>query len=325
MQGRKVILTWCAFGAIVWSLGAIAAAQEVYRDLQPGSLLVFPVFDITEGFVTQMHITNTDPMTAVQVQIDFVCPGSSQDPFCDALSRHLTIVSSGTMVIDVEEFHPPCKQGYAIVFAENAMYQAISFNTLIGSYNVTRRYRSHEGGAEQAIAIQSIKPFNEVLGASGALQFGPDPNPDTQDYAALATQLFTSFRAVGGSDPLRGSELILLTLNTIVGAPNPASLVVIDFRSENAVAFSATWEFVCWTQVRIDDIDFNVMEDHLGTLYGSMTIMPAPSCPLPGGCPPLIPFDPAVLGAMRGLEWRTKRARNLYHDELPKSAMYLTR
>ena len=325
MQGRNVILTWYAFGAIVLSLGAVADAQEVYRDLQPGSFLVFPVFDITQGFITQLHITNTDPMMAVQIQLDFVCPGSRQDPFCDALTRHLTIIPSGALVLDVEEFHPPCNQGYIVVFAENAMHQAISFNALIGSYNITRRYREHDGGAEQAITIQSVKPFNEVLGESGVLQFGPHPNPATQDYAALATQLFTSFRAVGGSEKVYGSDLILLTLNTMIGAPNPASLVVIDFWNENAVAFSASLEFVCWTQVRVDEIDFNFVSANLGTLYGSMTIIPAPNCPLPGGCPPLTPFDPAVLGAIRGLEWRTKRARNLYHDELPKSAMYLTR
>lgn len=325
MQGRN--FTWNTMIAIVLSLifSTSVAAQDVYRDLQPGSLLVFPAFDITEDFITQLRITNTDSVTSVDIQLNFICPGSRQDLFCDALDRHLTLTPSGTAVLDVEEQNPPCHRGYVVAFAENATRQAISFNALIGSYHITRTNRMYYDEAEQAIAIQSVKPFQEVLGASGTLQFGAEPDPATQDYAALATHLFTGFQAVDPHHELYGSELILLTLSTIVGATNPPSLVVIDFWNENEVAFSASWEFVCWTQVRVDEIDLNFLEDNLGTRYGSMTILPVPNCPVAGGCPPLIPFEPAVLGAIRGLGLTSKSARNLYHDELPKSARYIAR
>jgi len=325
MQGRSLLLTCCAFAVIVLNLVTTAAAQDVYRDLQPGSFLVFPAFDITEGFFTQLRITNTEPVTAVQIQLNFVCPGSKQDLFCDALARHVTLRPSGTAVLDVEDAHPPCNQGYVVAFAENALHQAISFNALIGSYEIAPTHRHHAHPTEPAVAIQSVKPFKAVLGTSGALQFGAEPTPDTQDYAALATQLFTDFQAVGGHRQTSGSELILLTLHTLIGAPNPVSLVVIDFWNENEVAFSASLEFVCWTQVHVDEIDLNFTEGNLGTRYGFMTMMPVPNCPLPGGCPPLIPFEPAMLGAIRELGRRSKHPRHLYHDELPRSALYITR
>ncbi len=325
MQGRNLTRNTVAVIVLSLALGTTVAAQGVYRDLQPGSFLVFPAFDITEDFITQLRITNTDPATSVQIQLNFVCPGSKQDLFCDALDRHLTLTPSGTAVIDVESSHPPCHRGYVTAFAENDLHQAISFNALIGSYHITRTNRRYYDEAEQAIAIQSVKPFQEVLGTSGALQFGADPDPATQDYAALGTHLFTGFQAVDGRQELYGSELILLSLSTIVGADNPASLVVIDFWNEDEVAFSASWEFVCWTQVRVDAIDLNFLESNLGTPYGSMTIMPVPNCPVPGGCPPLIPFEPAVLGAIRGLGLTSKSVRNLYHDDLPRSGLYIAR
>jgi hypothetical protein len=122
-----------------------------------------------------------------------------------------------------------------------------------------------------------------------------------------------------------GSELILLTLGTIVGAADPAALVVIDFWNEDEVAFSTSWAFVCWTEVRLDKIDLNFMASNLGTSHGSMTLMPMPNCPIPGTCPPLVPFEPAVLGAIRETGRRSRSARNLYHDQLPKSSLYIAR
>ncbi len=321
----KVILDRNLAVVFGFVLKTTSVAQEVYRDLQPGSFLVFPAFDISEGFSTQVRITNTDPATAGHIQLNFICPGSRQDPFCDTLGRHLTLAPAGTATLDVESYHPPCDRGYLVAFAENKKYQAISFNALIGSYHITRNHRRYDDEAEQAIAIQSVKPFNTVLGANGILNFGADSDPATQDYAALGTHLFTDFRAVDGHHEWYGSELILLSLNTIIGAPNPASRVVVDFRNANEVAFSASWEFVCWTQVRLDEIDLNFLEANLGTLHGSMTIVPVPNCPVPGGCPPLIPFEPAVLGAIRGLGWMSGSARNLYHDALPRSARYVAR
>ncbi len=299
-------------------------AQDIYKELQPGSFLVFPAFDIRKDFITQLRVTNTDPATSVHIQFNFVCPGSKQDMFCDALGRHITLTPSATAVLDVADQNPPCNQGYVVAFAENIRREAISFNALIGSYHIIRNHQRYHAEAAQALAIQSVKPLNEVLGASGGLQFGADPDPSTQDYAALGTQLFTGFQAVDDHQ-LYGSELILLALDTLAGAPNPLSLVVIDFWNENEVAFSASWGFVCWTQVRVDTIDFNFLESNLGTSYGSMTIMPVPSCPIPGGCPPLVPFEPVVLGAIRETGRSSRSARNLYHDELPRSTMYFAR
>ena len=317
---------WSGFAALLVYIGCSisVSAQPILNDSQLGSFLVFPVFDIREDYTTQLRITNTDPAISIQIQLNFICPGSKQDAFCDTLNTHLTITPHGTAIINVTDHHPPCDQGFVVAFAENGLHQAISFNALLGSYRINWTKKRLYSEAEKAISIQSVKPSGEILGTSGGLQFGADPDPVTQDYVALGNHLFTDFRAVNGSGSY-GSNLILLTLGTIAGASNPVSLVAIDFWNENEVAFSTSLEFVCWTRVRLDQIDFNFLSDNLETPHGSMTIIPVPNCPIPGTCPPILPFDPAVLGAIEETAKSSLTVRNLYHGRLPKSAIYVAR
>jgi hypothetical protein len=255
--------------------------------------------------------------------------GFKAESRCEATDVHLRISPHGTAVIDVGPY-AQCDEGFVVAIAEEAPLtptqpssgQAISWNYLTGSYHIV----SSEGAeAEQAIAIQSILPDLTVL-TGGGLQFGPDPDPATQDYVALGTTLYTDFRASGmvadQPEEQLGSELILLSLDIIAGAQNPPTLVNINFWNENQVQYSASVEYVCWTRVPLEEISDLFLADNLGTATGSMRLTPAENCPIAGTCPPNTPYRPVILGAIDeyGAGFQTKR--NLYHDNVPNSTIY---
>ncbi len=324
-QGRLII--WATTAMVVLSLTfvSLSAARTgedipVFHEMNPGSFLVFPLFDVRPGYATQIRITNTSSSTSARVQLNFVCPGTRDDNYCDALDRHIAITPYGTYVANVADFNPPCQEGYIVAFVENGNYEAIAFDHLIGSYHI-----AHEGSREaaSAISIQSVKEEGENLGADDELQFGATSGPDP-DYKSLPTHLFTDFQAVHNG---AGSELILLTLDTIAGGYNPITSFDIRFWNEREVPFSTSWEFVCWTRVPLERIDYNFFADNLGTNYGAIALWPEPKCPIAGGCPPLIPFDPTILGAIDefGSSARARTKRNLFHDKVPKSTVFYPR
>ena len=319
-----------AFGMAFVSPGAAQTAEDavpVFHEMNPGSLLVFPLFDVRAGWATQLRITNTSSTSSVAVQLNFVCPPAApQDNFCDALDRHISITPHGTYIADVATFNPPCAEGYVVAFAEDGAHKAVAFDHLIGSYHIA------VGGsveAAPAIAIQSAKADGEDLGSDDALQFG-GVIEDNPDYKSLPSRVFTDFQAIVTDDagaPIIGSELILLTLDAAAGEFNPVTSVDIDFWNADEMPFSTSWHFVCWTRVPLDKIDFNFSKAGLITDYGSLTVKATPTCPIAGACPPLHTFDPTILGAINefNIPLGSRTKRNLFHDKVPKSTVFFPR
>jgi hypothetical protein len=318
--------------------------SPVFNDSQPGSVLVFPKFDESENTATQLRITNTHDSEYVGVRLDIICPGVKgfkAESRCEATDVHRRISPHGTVVFDVGPY-APCDEGFVVAIAEEAPATAtqpssgrpISWNYLTGSYHIIS---SDAAEADQAIAIQSFQPdFDPAaptfLDPEGdGLQFGtPEGSTGQQDYVALGTTLYTDFRAVGPvpdqPEEQLGSELVLLSLDIIVGAQNPPTLVNINFWNENQVQYSASVEYVCWTRLPLEEIGDLFLADNLGTATGSMTLTPAENCPIAGACGPglLPPYQPVILGAINeyGAGFQTKR--NLYHDDVPNSTIYTT-
>jgi hypothetical protein len=318
--------------------------SPVFNDSQPGSVLVFPKFDESENTATQLRITNTHDSEYVGVRFDIICPGEKgfkAKSRCEATDVHLRISPHGTVVFDVGPY-APCDEGFVVAIAEEAPATAtqpssgrpISWNYLTGSYHIIS---SDAAEADQAIAIQSSQPVFDpaapvYLDPEGdGLQFGtPVSGAGTQDYVPLGTTLYTDFRAGGmvadQEGEQLGSELVLLSLDIIVGAQNPPTLVNINFWNENQVQYSAAVEYVCWTRLPLEEISELFLADNLGTATGSMTLTPAENCPIAGACGPglLPPYQPVILGAINeyGAGFQTKR--NLYHDDVPNSTIYTT-
>lgn len=289
-------------------------------DSVPGSFLVFPKFDIRGNSSTQLRIVNNDGGDP-NVKLNFVCPGvKNVNQFCAALDTTISFTPHQTRIIDVADMHPPCNQGYVVAYAVSERSStAKSYNWLTGSYHILNG-REHEAG--NAIQIQSTQSKGSTLGYNGKLRFG------TGDYTALGSNLFTDFRAVKyGSEGVAdtGSRLTLLTLDVLAGMQNPPAVAFIDFWNAAEVPFSTSVEYICWTEKQLDSIDANFLEDNLGTTYGSMSIQPFANCPLPGGCPPLVPYDPTMLGTISEYGDGDTGGWALSHDDTPKYATYQPR
>ena len=307
-----------------------ATAQDLVADSQPGSVLVFPKFDENGDRDTHLRITNTHDSAYVGVRLDIICPGEKgfgAESRCEATDVHLRISPHGTALIHVGQY-APCNEGFIVAIAEEAPLtptqpssgQVISWNHLTGSYHIA----SDDGSeAAHAIGIQSIHPDGTVLDTSDGLQFGPDPDPVAQDYVALGTTLYTDFLATHEvGDEKAGSELVLLSLDTIVGAQNPPTLVNMNFWNADQVQYSASLEYVCWTRVRLDEISDLFRLHNLGTIAGSMRLTPAENCPVAGSCPPIPLSRQVILGAIDEFGPGTRTKRNLYHDNEPNSTIY---
>lgn len=307
-----------------------SASAQVGQENVPGSFLVFPKFDIRGETATQVRIVNNGESN-VNVHLNFVCPGVKHvNDFCAALDTTVTFTPHQTRVIDVEDLNPPCNQGYLVGYAYGAGGQfdvgslgarnrPISYNYLAGSYHITS---GRQVEADNAIASQSVQAEGTILGAGGKLRFGGG------DYTAFGTKLNTDFRAVkfgSEGDADVGSRLTLLTLDVLAGMQNPPAVAFVDFWNAAEVPYSTSVEYICWTERQLDTIDANFLEENLGTTTGSMILTPFPNCPLPGGCPPLSPYDPAILGQIQEYGDGDTTARTLGHDSTPKLSTYQPR
>lgn len=327
-----------AFAALL--LGALVGAPSVVfsqevpvlSDNVPGSFLVFPKFDIRGTNETQLRIVNTDD-DSIDVKLNYVCPGVKHvNEFCATLDTRIAFTPFQTRIIDVRDQHPPCNQGFVVAYTvkpanlldvdgrSNAIPTPVSYNHMIGSFHL---YEGRRHETYNAIAIQSPQREHAVLGnEAGQLSFGGDIS--STDYYALPSQLYTDFRAVT-TDLVEGSRLALLTLDVLAGMQNPAAVAFINFWNSAEVPFSTSVEFICWTEQQLNAIDLNFFEDNLGTSYGSMEITPVPNCPIPGGCPPMVPFDATMLGALEEFGDGVLAGHTLFHDTYEKSTVYQPR
>jgi len=328
--------------ALTLLLGTSAWAQlenifGLAQPEQPGSLLIVPKFDISDGTSTQIRITNIHETAYISVKLNYVCPGIKRvDDRCRALDRTVKLTPHQTRIIDVADHNPPCERGFVVAFAQNygllVEETPISFNYLIGSYHISRERTL---SSENAIAVQSPYPCFTPLEYIPTLQDDDDDDDLTIEeglrfspvgpYLTFGSELYTDFQAVDNVLDV-GSRLVLLSLDILAGQQNPATSVYIDFWNAVEVPFSTSHEFVCWDQTRLDNIDVNFLAENLGTEYGSMTIGAIPNCPLPGGCPPLEPYDPIVLGAIEEyVDDCATGIRNLYTNDWPKCTTYVPR
>jgi len=320
------------------------------RDSEPGSFLVFPLFDIASGNQTKIRITNTGPTTK-GVRVLYICPGTAPEngtgaSFCDSNDFPFTLSGHATKVLDVAtQLFPSCTAGFIVAFVQdNTTLKPISWNLLTGSYQVIYGPPANSGDttaeAEQAIAIQSTQPMLTVLGSDDGggnllLQFGTPVLPATQvDYQALPGLLLTDFAAIGGvlSPPptppaVQASEtdtrVILLTLNIFAGTSNLTARAAINTWDQAELGpWSSVHELICWDRFGSSGVGATPLKKApagpLTTDYGSLKIT---ATSFNG-------YAPAFLGAIEEVSVLTGAARgntirNMFHASV-KSATFLT-
>lgn len=259
-----------------------------------GTLLVYPIFDIRQFSSTQIRVSNYG-YSDVRFHYNYVCPGVPHvNDFCAKLNKTVSLTPHETRVIDVSAEHPPCNQGFVLGFASNSSGEPISYNFLAGSYAITSGRRVDQ---DNAVAIKSVREKGAVLGSSQGFNF---VNGEQQDFDPLAPLLVSDFRATEvESEGTAGTKLVLLDLGAALGLQNPASTVFINFWSSSEQAYSSSLEFICWAQLKLEDINDNFRAENLGTRYGSFQAESVLSCPGAGMCPPLNPRAALLLGVIQ--------------------------
>jgi hypothetical protein len=269
---------------------------------EPGSVIVFPKFirgtvTLPEGGTaprTEIEIGVVCPKRAicaehqsVKVRLHWVCPGS-QDPFFKYVCKEtdfditLSVYEKAVIVPDgaftgVSTKNVPiaeCPRGYLIGWViRPADDQPIKFDGLIGDAVLREAgtslaaYNATPIQADPALATNALVATN----GNGSLLFDGRPT----HYQMVTGTVFGDVRysnptASTAFPVLSDGSLTLLTLDVKSNRPNNPLFVDLDFfaaagspiGNENQV--STFVEFICWDEVRLVDIDANLVTTQMG-------------------------------------------------------------
>ena len=216
--------------------------------------------------------------SAVKMLARWICPGT-QDPsfICRDVDFELRTTVKGTIWFNPENAgsrtastvvpRPPCQRGWLIVWVvspdDASNPRAIKFDGLLG--NATLRNARNSIGAYNAIPIQAVDglPSNTITDVNGDGKLAFD---GLTEYKAVTGELRGTVRYERSSIPAGtnlgriNTFLTMLTLDTIVNRPNFPTFVDLHFFNENEVLLSSAFQFICWVESRLTDIDTNLDE-----------------------------------------------------------------
>jgi hypothetical protein len=201
---------------------------------------------------------------------------------------------------------PPCPRGYLIGWVINTADQPVKFDGLIGNavirnpeVTVTGVTSSTGLSAYAALGIQAADaeaatgapigttPNNPLTG-QGQLFFDGLPGHYTRLTGEFVSDVRFDKTTLGAPLPnvLSRTFIIFLTLDVLANLPNNPTFVPLTFWNESLATVSATdprfaslisaaWEFVCWDQVQLSDININLTQAFQGTRKGIVRAGPA--------------------------------------------------
>jgi hypothetical protein len=264
---------------------------------QTGSVIVFPKFvkgtlevDGVPKARTEIEIQARCPSNTtcpvdepIKIRFHWVCPGiddiSTKD-ICKESGFDISLSPNGKVVLNPENSTParenpassaPCPSGYLIGWVIDATTnQPIKYDGLTGSTIL----RDARGTTESSDAIAI--PADPTLAVRANITTEIDSRTGTPSlvfdggaghYQALSAGLPASFEFHKLTGPLSTSEasLILLTLDVRLNRPNYPTFIDLDFRSDQGVEASTSWNFTCWTEIQNPTIDAYF------TLVGALT------------------------------------------------------
>lgn len=229
------------------SLGARATGAAGIPE--PGSLLLYPIFESERGEDTIITVTNTNSdntpvgqLSAGTVDVEFVYINRVN---CQEFNRTRRLTPNDSLTVSARLDNPNERQGYLYVFAKSPTTgQAISFNHLIGVERI------FNGNIDEDY---DTSPY--TFKAIGALGTATDLNSDNlrqlnglEYEAGPASLLLPRFVGQDGQDE---SELVLINLT---GGARFTAIVDFLVYNDNEEVFSAQVSFVCWTQLDLEEI-----------------------------------------------------------------------
>ena len=201
---------------------------------------------------------------------------------------------------------PPCPRGYLIGWVINSADQPIKFDGLIGNAvirnpNITDAVGTRSTGlsAYSALQIQAADagaatgtligttPNNPLTG-QGQLFFDGLPGHYTRITGEFVGDVRFDKTTLGAPLPnvLSQTFITFLTLDVLSNLPNNPTFVPLTFWNESLATVSSTdprfesltsasWEFVCWDQVQLSQINANLTQAFQGTRKGIVRAGPA--------------------------------------------------
>jgi hypothetical protein len=274
-----------------------AQAPESTLNEAAGSVIVFPKFlkglvavDGTIRARTEIEVQARCPEgTAcsddepVKIRFHWVCPGSEDiapQYVCTETGFDVTLSPNGKVLLNPEDAAlpgdhlaspAPCPRGYLIGWAISpTSRRPIKYDALTG--NAVLRESSGGIASYEAIIIRA----DPNLATRAEIATEIDPRTGTQTlvfdggaghYQRVAEAVPSDLVYDKLTGPLSSSEafLILLTLDVRLNRPNYPTVIDLDFRADQGVRASTSWDFRCWKEIRNPNIDANF------TLAGART------------------------------------------------------
>lgn len=272
-----------------WGGGTLNDSQE------PGSVLIFPYFrtgtvpsnQSPTHPKTEIEISVTCPRDtscatgdantgeAVRLRAHWVCPGTNTDTKCREVNFNLSTTVNGTLFFNPNNAPemstpsnmglrnatvppPDCQRGFLIVWVIDQFNRPIKYDGLIG--NAVIREETRSAVAYNALSIQAgpdlapRAPTDENPGPGG---YNAKLDFDGIEYKAITGKIFGTVRYEDAPPPLPSNQtrLILLTLDVVSNLPNAPTFVNLDFFKTDETVVSDSVDFVCWTRVRLTDIN----------------------------------------------------------------------
>ena len=243
-----------------------AGAQQLSDSQEPGSVLVFPLFE--KGNSTfQISVacptgaTCADP-TDVDIKLHFVCPGSGEGTTC--AERDFTLDTTVNGTITFQTFASvPCNQGYLIAWViRDSDGKNIKFDGLTG--NAVIRESANAVTSYNAIPIQAVSTLatNAVVPGSPVLNFN-----GTTGYKAVTGVIIgnVKFDATGSNE----TALVLLTLDVLSNRPNRQTFVDVIAYDRFETPSSTSTNFTCVTETSLSNLGLNLIPGDYGLLTSS--------------------------------------------------------
>ena len=237
----------------------------------PGSLLLYPLFDNRQGFLTLVTVTNTNCNAGPNangllngtVDVEFVYigrygPGGIDLP-CLETNRTRRLSPCDTFTAYTSADNPNQEQGYLYVFAKDPITgKAIVWNHLIGEEVI---FGSSESLRDSVAAV----PF---LGIGAERSTTDDDNDNIRDldgteYSKAPEELLIP--RFLGQDPNGDGNIFKSKLALVALSGGTQFTTTINFLvyNDNEEEFSTQYTFQCWAYPRLTDISGVFLETFL--------------------------------------------------------------
>jgi hypothetical protein len=328
----KIKAIGAALALCVGAVSVSAQAQTVLDSERPGSVVVYPLFDINNDAgnarSTTMKLSNVGD-AAIWVHFVRVCAGIKSfggEGLCQASNRQAKLTPKETFVRDVANWfsidRDACPTGYIVAYVQQSEVDKtpINSNNLIGSLHMNSAGSLNQRTAGmQAYGFQGLGAPGTPLGGNSGGGFQPTLAFDGANLAAPPTTHWTDYLATVGQ---RNSVLTLLTLDIAAGAQNFPTLVALDAWNQGEEYYSGAIEYVCHVHVRLDD-EVNAKQPGAG-VQGGLAFGKASNLGSSYGLLQMTPLDTAnatghaIMGAISEFGQNRHTLRGLWHDDEPR-------